>query len=115
MEGPDCFRAEICDATGLTMPVAAYPLGSGNCAVVGGYVYRGTAFPSLAGGYLFSDYCGGDVWAFDAATALSAGQVEHVLVGSSGINPGSFGEDEAGELYLAGQGGEILRIVARDR
>ena len=30
---------------------------NGYCAVVGGYVYRGTKIPDLRGAYLFSDNC----------------------------------------------------------
>ena len=115
MEGPACFREPSCDPTGLVGPVAPYARADGRCAVTGGYVYRGARFPALAGGYLFSDYCSGEVWALDAATAVASGRAEALVVGESGISPGGFGEDESGELYLAGQGGEILRIVASER
>ena len=32
------------------------------CAVTGGYVYRGTAVPSLYARYVFADYCSGRIW-----------------------------------------------------
>ena len=35
----------------------------GNCAVIGGVVYRGAALPGLDGAYLFGDHCSGRVWA----------------------------------------------------
>lgn len=113
MEGPDCFRVADCDMSGLMMPVAWYETNRG-CAVTGGYVYRGQAIPALGGSYLYADYCSGDVWALEASAAVSATDVpvDVVEMGNAGINVTSFGEDEAGELYLVGAGGEVLRVVA---
>ena len=51
---------------GLTLPVADDSHDGGNCSVTGGYVYRGTRYPSLVGRYFFADYCSGNVWWFDA-------------------------------------------------
>lgn len=113
MEGPECFRAEECDRTGLTPPVAWYPTRAG-CAITGGYVYRGTSIPALAGFYLYADYCSGDVWALDAASALAGNETEAYDMGNAGIMVTSFGEDERGELYLVGSGGEVLRVMAGD-
>ena len=115
MEGPECFADASCASSGLIPPAASYPLGGGQCAVVGGYTYRGSQYPALNGAYLFADHCSGLLWAFDLATALDGGQVIAPEVGSAGLRPSSFGEDEEGELYLVGHGGEILRITARPR
>jgi glucose/arabinose dehydrogenase len=115
MEGPECFAVEDCDTSGLTSPVAWYPLDAGNCAVTGGYVYRGEEHPVLAGGYLFADFCAGRVWALDAGLALEAGEAPMTQLLESGFDPSTFGEDEAGELYLGGQGGQILRLTASER
>jgi hypothetical protein len=76
--------------------------------VTGGTVYRGTAFPSLVGGYVFSDYCSGRLWVVDAA--LDGRQEPH-LAAETGRSIASFGEDEAGELYVADAGGAVLRVV----
>jgi glucose/arabinose dehydrogenase len=115
MEGPECFRQSDCDTSGLAMPVAWYPTGN-DCAITGGYVYRGAEIANLTGFYLFSDFCSGTVWALDAGEALRASELPVPVyeLGSSGINVTAFGEDEAGELYLVGAGGEILRVVAGD-
>ncbi|HEU5322281.1 MAG TPA: PQQ-dependent sugar dehydrogenase, partial [Methylomirabilota bacterium] len=48
MEGTHCYAAPTCDATGLVAPVTEYATRDG-CAVTGGYVYRGTAVPAIAG------------------------------------------------------------------
>ena len=110
MEGMHCFAISSCPQEGLTMPVAEYPHGQG-CSITGGYVYRGTAYPQLVGQYVFTDYCSGRVWALDAATALSAGSAEPTEYGKVPINPTSFGEDEAGELYLVDGEGSIYRLI----
>ncbi|HUG47502.1 MAG TPA: PQQ-dependent sugar dehydrogenase [Candidatus Limnocylindria bacterium] len=114
-EGPDCYRADSCDTAGLTAPLAWYASHGGQCAVVGGYAYRGVEFPGLAGAYFFADHCSGLVWAFDMASALASGQAEVFEMGSAGLRPSAFGEDEEGELYLVGHSGEVLRIAARPR
>jgi glucose/arabinose dehydrogenase len=109
MEGRHCFPGTGCDTSGLVLPVAEYDHGQGDCSVTGGNVYRGSAIPRLAGWYLFSDYCSGMIRAIDAAAQSPA----DILVAlASGRNITSFGEDEAGELYVADVSrGEILRIV----
>ncbi|HWH24928.1 MAG TPA: PQQ-dependent sugar dehydrogenase, partial [Candidatus Limnocylindria bacterium] len=112
MEGPDCFRTSDCDTTGLELPVAWYPTQSPHCAITGGYVYRGSQ-TGMYGAYLFSDYCSGTIWAIDAAAAASGEPVEPIEVGQSNLNVTSFGQDEAGELYLVGHDGTILLVTAR--
>jgi glucose/arabinose dehydrogenase len=114
MEGTHCFPATSdCDRRGLVLPIAEHQTGPDGCAVTGGYVYRGTRFPTLAGTYLYSDYCSGTIWALRRAadghwvkeTALAGSQT-----GAAGFS--SFGEDEAGELYVTGLGdGIVYHIV----
>jgi glucose/arabinose dehydrogenase len=111
MEGNHCFRpSDGCDTTGLTLPVTEYSHDTGGCTVIGGYVYRGTAQPALTGGYLFADYCSGTIWAISP----SGDEIrEPTVVGQSGVSISSFGEDEAGELYVTDiRNGQLLRVVA---
>ena len=83
-------------------------------SVVGGYVYRGPD-PSLQGLYFFCDTVSGNVWTFDPADPF--GTVERInsaLVPDVGtVNfPVSFGEDDAGNLYLVDfTDGEVFRIT----
>jgi glucose/arabinose dehydrogenase len=109
MEGSACFKpATGCDRSGLVLPVAEYGHDRG-CAITGGYIYRGTAIPGLAGTYLYADFCSGTIWGLDAAAAKPVPRVLH----RSGLSVASFGEDEAGELYVADlAGGRVYRIVA---
>jgi glucose/arabinose dehydrogenase len=113
MEGSHCFRPQTgCDESGLTLPVAEYSHQSG-CTVIGGYVYRGSAQPALAGGYLFTDYCSGNIWAIDAASDRPQEPVE---VGQGGASLSSFGEDESGELYVTALSpGWLMKVVATSR
>jgi glucose/arabinose dehydrogenase len=111
MEGRHCFRSDGCERAGLVEPVTEYDH-SGGCTVIGGFVYRGAEYPLLRGGYLFADYCSGRIWAIAAA---GDGFREPVEVGRAGAGLAAFGEDAAGELYLANLDGTISRITARER
>lgn len=111
MEGFHCFSpAQNCDQSGLVMPVVEYDHGLG-CSITGGYVYRGSAFPTLDGIYFFGDYCNGRIWGlaqFQDGTWL----VRELL--QKGIQLSSFGQDESGEIYALDMGGGTLyQIVAR--
>lgn len=113
MEGTHCFQpAQNCSPPGLTLPVTDYGHDLG-CTVIGGNVYRGTAQPALAGGYVFADYCSGRIWAIDPVGSAYRAPIE---VGRSSANPSAFGEDGAGELYVADiTGGAVLRVIATSR
>jgi glucose/arabinose dehydrogenase len=111
-EASHCFLpAEGCRSDGLSGPVAEYGHGQG-CTVIGGSVYRGTAQPLLAGLYLFVDYCTGRLFAIPATTEV---MTTPVRVGTVGQGMVSFGEDQAGEIYLVNQGGTIFRLLATAR
>jgi len=111
MEASQCFASGDCDAEGLLLPVAEYPTAEG-CAVTGGYVYRGSQFPALQGGYLFGDFCGGQIWGLSAARAR-AGAAGRRLLLQTDLNISSFGEDEEGELYVTDlTGGAVYQVTA---
>jgi glucose/arabinose dehydrogenase len=86
----------------LMWPVASYSHDAG-CAVVGGYLYRGSAVPLAA--YFYGDFCAGAVWNVDPADPA---HVRHELELRTTI--ASFGEDENGELYLVSRTGRIFRL-----
>ena len=105
MEGLHCFRAG-CSAVGLTLPVAEYTHADG-CSVTGGFVYRGQVSPGLRGTYIYGDYCSGRIWGLERQ---GSEWVQRPLL-SSGFNITTFGEDEAGEVYIGNAGnGTIHRI-----
>ncbi len=105
MEGFQCLEPG-CNPAGLTLPVHEYGRSDG-CSVTGGHVYRGRRSPGLRGAYLYGDFCSGNIWAITP----EAGRWVNRLLLASGRAISTFGEDEAGELFLADYGrGEILRI-----
>lgn len=101
----------------LTAPVYQYNHSGGNCAVTGGYVYRGSALPELQGLYFFADYCSARIWTL----RWSGGAISDLQERTAQLAPGgglsigqisSFGQDSAGELYLCDQQhGEVYKIV----
>jgi glucose/arabinose dehydrogenase len=107
MEGPDCYRREECDQTGLTLPAYAYSHSEG-CSITGGHVYRGTQIPALVGHYFFSDYCEGWLRSFKYENGAVSDRRQWD-VGNLG-NVLSFGEDAAGELYVLSDSGTVYRI-----
>jgi uncharacterized protein (TIGR03437 family) len=105
MEGMHCFE-DGCNQQGLTLPVAEYDHSQG-CSVTGGFVYRGSLSPALRGTYIYGDYCSGRIWGVEReATAWG-----NRLLLASGFSITTFGEDEAGEIYVAdAANGAIHRI-----
>jgi glucose/arabinose dehydrogenase len=111
LEGTHCFRgATQCDRTGLTPPVAEYDHDVG-CSVSGGDVYRGSAFPTLAGWYFLSDYCSGTFWAVNATTASSDDTITPAKVATSDYSISAIAEDASGDLLATDLAkGALLRI-----
>jgi len=94
----------------LIEPVAEYDRSAG-VSVSGGVVYRGAALPGLYGVYLYGDYGTGRVWGL---LRNPDGSWQNRLLFESGANITTFGEDEAGEVYLADRKGFIFKLVAKE-
>jgi glucose/arabinose dehydrogenase len=112
MEGENCYAVEDCDPEGndLTLPILQYTHEEGGCSVTGGYVYRGEVSPALQGAYIYGDYCSGLIW---AAGENADGTWTASEPYASDLSISTFGQDEAGELYLADlTSGAIYHIVA---
>ncbi len=88
-------------------PVIERPHSAGDCAITGGYVYRGTAIPALVGAYLYGDFCTGHVY---AAEQQGGTIVQNVDLGINVPALNSFGEAPNGELYAVSLGGTVYRI-----
>ncbi len=96
------------DAPGAVPPVYEYShSATGGCSVTGGYVYRGRAVDHLAGAYLFSDYCHGEI---HALAVRGDRAVEVRDLGLKAARPSAFGEDASGELYVISQADGLYRI-----
>ena len=117
LEGNACYNPSTgCVRTGKVVPLLVYShavSGPDNCAITGGYVYRGTASPVLVGGYLYGDYCSGRIWVVDPSAAKPAsGRLVHAAGVAPSMLISSFGQDESGELYVCDLGGSIYHISA---
>ncbi|HKE46777.1 MAG TPA: PQQ-dependent sugar dehydrogenase [Rhodanobacteraceae bacterium] len=76
------------------------------CAVVGGFRYRGP-IAAIQGQYFFSDNCSGDIYVVaDADNAVSPWTFE-TMSGTPSMSTYSFGEDQAGNLYVADGNGPV--------
>ncbi|MCZ6853453.1 MAG: PQQ-dependent sugar dehydrogenase [Gammaproteobacteria bacterium] len=89
----------------FTAPILEYGRSLG-VAVIGGYVYRGNALPSLQGRYLYTDFGSGTVWAleWDGANVVSNDAI------ANAASPTSLGEDNQGEVYIVSQNGGIFGL-----
>ena len=88
-------------------PIVETSHDDGNCAIVGGYVYRGTKIPALRGIYTYSDNCNGAVM---GVVERNGKAVQQRRLGISQDGTSSFGEDASGELYILSLGGQVFRI-----
>lgn len=130
-EGTHCYETEACptetpsdvrDGEALADPIIEYPHADApvsGSSVIGGYVYRGSAFESLGGTYVFGDLQAdgqlfvatppteGRMWRTEAVplTDESSEKLQQVR---------SFGRDADGEVYVLGigsDGGAVHRLV----
>jgi hypothetical protein len=113
MEGTRCFEPPSdCDDGTLQAPIVEYGHDVG-CSVIGGFRYRGPPVPTLSRFYVYGDFCSGRIW---GARPDSAGRWRSTLLGKSDLSIVSFGEDEAGNLYLvhlagSAPSGAVYRLV----
>ncbi len=118
-EGAHDYPNNDCDPEPVNPvePIAEYPhkntpiCGGGSGSISGGFVYRGSAIPSLRGWYFYGDYCSGDVYILKA---------ENGEIVSAPVSPGfslsqvsGFGQDGNGEVYAIDHNGVVNRIVAQ--
>lgn len=122
VEGTRCFHKQDCNPADYTEPVVTYlhndqwtegePHPPG-LSITGGYVYRGSEIPEIAGTYFYSDWVGEWIWGFKF---VDGEMTEHQdwtqrLGGEVGqIN--SFGLDGHGELYVVTHGGQVYKFAA---
>ncbi|XP_071832534.1 HHIP-like protein 2 isoform X3 [Apostichopus japonicus] len=130
-EGYSCYDRDLCNDEFLgdnyVDPIHVYPHSDGK-SVTGGYVYRGCMYPHLQGLYIYGDFWNGRLFKLEE----SEGEWENkeICLGTKDICTGdlwnyfpenilSFGEDEAGELYMmvtdlassTHSGGKIFKFV----
>ncbi len=107
MEGDRCRGGDDgCNTNDLELPIITYARELG-VSVTGGYVYRGSDVPVLAGRYVYGDYASRAIFSWQAG---EPSPTVALVTFPGGL--ASFGEDEAGELYaLDLEGGAIFRFA----
>jgi hypothetical protein len=105
-EGNLCTNIDpaLCSPQNYIFPVFDYDHTLGRCSITGGYVYRGSQGALPTGTYVYGDYCTGEIFGWNGSSQS--------LLLDTAMNISSFGEDEAGELYVVGLGGTVHKIVA---
>ncbi|MDR2235130.1 MAG: PQQ-dependent sugar dehydrogenase [Chryseobacterium sp.] len=106
-EGNNAYNTVGCPGMAtMTFPVAVYDHSGGKCSVTGGYVYRGTQYPSLQGKYFLADYCSQQIGILNADNSIVWTSP------SSGNSFSTFGQDAQKELYVAAvNSGKIFKIT----
>jgi glucose/arabinose dehydrogenase len=103
----------------VQFPVHVYPIASQpECAITGGYVYRGCDLPAERGNYFFADYCSAKIWSFRLVNGVPTNLRNRTaeFTPSTGAITwiSSFGQDARGELYIVSHlGGAIFKMVPR--
>ncbi len=106
----DFNMGDNCAEVQLVPPIHEYDHSAGNCSVTGGYVYRGSEFARMQGIYFYGDYCSGLLWGLHQAGGEWVNELllETQYFGSLS----SFGEDEAGNLYVTNlSDGTVAKLV----
>lgn len=110
MEGTHCFHPSTdCHTTTFSMPLYEYSHEKGRCSIIGGYLYRGQAISSLAGTYVYGDFCSGEIFALQNPPRDQPLGEAHMILKTS-LHISSFGEDAAGELYVLDHNGGVYRL-----
>jgi glucose/arabinose dehydrogenase len=104
LEGDHPYQGRAPD--GAAPPVYEISHDTGACAVVGGYVYRGTKISGLDGTYFFSDNCDGTIRLLEPDGA----GVQEVDSGLKSSSVSSFGQANDGTLYVLSQSHGLFRI-----
>jgi glucose/arabinose dehydrogenase len=112
--GATCAGSPPCNDPSITDPVVAFAH-AGQCAVTGGYAYRGCRMPNFRGTYFYGDFCAGFVKTIQMSGGLAlnpqdvTGQVDPG--GTLQFNFSSFGVDAQGEIYTVGLNGSVRKLV----
>ena len=105
-EGTHALRSA--DAPGTIAPVFETSHADGDCAIVGGYVYRGTRIPDLVGSYLFSDNCNSRIRALRIDDNGAITLARDLGIEATALS--SLGEGNDGELYVLSLTEGVFRV-----
>jgi glucose/arabinose dehydrogenase len=108
-EGLHAYKGTTPAGAKLVDPVWEYSHAEG-CSITGGFVYRGGGVPGLDGKYIYGDYCSGKVWTLQRD---GSGKWSSQVLMETQDNLTSFGQDQAGELYMLDQRGSVFKLVKK--
>ena len=110
MEGSLCYpEGSSCSSAGKVLPVVEYTHAEGR-SITGGYVYRGSEMPELAGRYFYGDFGTGFIRSFEIVGTTAVNHLDHTLELGTVSLLSSFGTDGSGELYVLSLSGNVYRI-----
>jgi glucose/arabinose dehydrogenase len=99
------------DPGGTVKPILAYPHSRGNsCTIIGGYVVRDRRLPALYKRYVYADLCEGQLRSLVPHPKRASNDRR---LGLAVPSPSSFGEDQAGRIYVASLEGPVYRLVPK--
>jgi glucose/arabinose dehydrogenase len=98
------------DPGGTVKPIFAYSHGRGGCSITGGYVVADRTLGALYKRYVYTDYCDGTLRSLIPHLSRASGDRK---LGLSVDEPGSFGVDNRGRVYVTSLAGPVYRLVSR--
>ncbi|MGK6341516.1 PQQ-dependent sugar dehydrogenase [Chryseobacterium sp. DT-3] len=106
-EGNNAYNTAGCaPMSTMTFPVAVYDHSGGKCSITGGYVYRGSQYPTLQGKYFFADYCSEQIGIMNPDNSIVWNSP------STGNSFSTFGQNSQKELFVAAvNSGKIFKIT----
>ncbi len=94
-------------------PTVEYAHDGFRCSVTGGHVVRDEALPSLAGIYLASDACSGEIFGVQAGNDVRFEVMDVVTDDEAPLAAvWSFGRDADGQIYVIEADGTVSRVIA---
>ena len=106
-EGTHAHGPGGCTAPGALSPIYEYAHDATHCSISGGFVARDPTVPTLAGRYLFADYCGAGA----SALLIPLGAAPDMAKLGAEPQIAGFGEDSDSHLYITSLKGGVWRIT----
>jgi glucose/arabinose dehydrogenase len=98
-----------CSPEGTRLPIHEFEHADEQCAVMGGFVYRGNALGAChQGRYFYADYCTGRTFSFRVESGVAVDHRAGPVVPDAVV---SWGRDGNGELYALGEEGGVYRLI----
>jgi hypothetical protein len=88
-------------------PILEYAHDASHCSISGGFVARDPTAPSIAGRFLYGDYCGTSI----DAVQLPVGSPADIVELGTAPQIAGFGQDSDGHLYVTSLKGGVWRVT----